>query len=59
MSSVLFVKTKKFALFLASVGFIALHMSSHVQVCVSLVFIMIGTEVTGVPHSIMLVDLPV
>ena len=59
MSSVLCVKAKAFATFLASVGFIALHMSFHMRVCVSLVFITIGTEVTGVPHSIVLVDVPV
>ena len=59
MSPVLCVKVKAFATVLASVCFIALHMCSHVWVCVSLVFITIGTEVTGVPHPIVLIDVPI
>ena len=59
VSPVLHAKAKVLATVLASIQFITFHMCSHVGVCVSLIFIVVGTEVTTKPHTVMLSDMSV
>ena len=57
--SVLCTKMKPFTTMLTTIKFIPFYMHSHVGVCVAFVFVTVHTEITCVPHSIMLTDMPV